>query len=183
LKHAVQAKGIAMGMGGRGWRRIAAFGAVAGLAAGLLVGQSLPATHVDNFQGKPRMIVISDIGNEPDDQMSLVRLLLYSNEMEIEALIATTSTWQRKATHPETMRALVEAYGHVRRKLLLNAKGWPEASDLMSRVYAGQSAYGLAATGDGKSSDGSKAIVRAVERDDPMDLPMGRRQYAGPGAN
>jgi hypothetical protein len=68
------------------------------------------------------------------------------------------------------MRALVEAYGQVRPNLLLNAQGWPEASDLMSRVYAGQTAYGLAATGDGKSSDGSKAIVRAIERDDPRPL-------------
>jgi len=135
-----------------------------------LSAQGLPPTHVDDFQGKPRMIVISDIGNEPDDQMSLVRLLLYSNEMDIEALIATTSTWQRKATHPETMRALVEGYGQVRPNLLLNAKGWPEASELMSRVYAGQTAYGLAATGEGKSSDGSKAIVRAVERDDARPL-------------
>ncbi|MGA2047602.1 MAG: DUF1593 domain-containing protein [Terracidiphilus sp.] len=170
LEHTVQSKGSAMRTGRRGWRRIAGLGGVVGLSAGLLVGQSLPPTHVDSFQGKPRMIVISDIGNEPDDQMSLVRLLLYSNEMDIEAMIATTSTWQRKATHPETMRALVEAYGQVRPNLLLNAKDWPEASELMSRVYAGQTAYGLAATGDGKSSDGSKAIVRAVERDDPRPL-------------
>ena len=149
------------------------FAALLGLAltsAGLLAGQALPQTHVDDFQGKPRMIVISDIGNEPDDQMSLVRLLLYSNEMDIEALIATTSTWQKKATHPETMRALVDAYGQVRPNLMLNAKGWPEASELMSRIYAGQTAYGMAATGDGKSSEGSRAIVRAVERDDPRPL-------------
>lgn len=40
------------------------------------------------FHGKPRVVVITDIGNEPDDQMSLVRLLLYSNELDIEALIS-----------------------------------------------------------------------------------------------
>lgn len=132
--------------------------------------QALPITHVDQFQGKPRVIVISDIGNEPDDQMSLVRLLLYSNELDIEALIATTSTWQRAATHPETMHKLVEAYGQVRSNLLLHARGWPEEGDLESRVYQGQTAYGLAATGEGKSSPGSNAIVHAVERDDPRPL-------------
>ena len=42
-----------------------------------------PAAPVDDFTGHPRLIVISDIGNEPDDQMSLVRLLLYSNESAI----------------------------------------------------------------------------------------------------
>jgi hypothetical protein len=126
--------------------------------------------HVDNFAGKPRMIVISDIGNEPDDQMSLVRLLLYSNELDIEALIASTSTWQRTLIHPETMHALVAAYGQVRPNLLLHAQGWPEAADLDRRIYPGQTAYAMAATGPGKSSPGSEAIVNAIERDDPRPL-------------
>ena len=129
--------------------------------AGVLAGQTLPPTHVDEFKGRPRVIVISDIGNEPDDQMSLVRLLLYSNELEIEGLIATTSTWQKTAVHPETMRQLIDAYGEVRSNLLLNAKGWPEAAKLASRVFAGQSGYGMAATGPGKLSDGAKDIIRA----------------------
>ncbi|MGD0629062.1 MAG: nucleoside hydrolase-like domain-containing protein [Terracidiphilus sp.] len=156
-------------MNRRSWRLI---GVLAGLAsgAGLVTAQGLPATHVDDFRGKPRVIVISDIGNEPDDQMSLVRLLLYSNELEIEGLIATTSTWQKTAIHPETMRKLVEAYGQVRPHLLLHAKGWPEAQELMGRIYAGQTAYGMAATGEQKSSEGAAAIVRAVERDDPRPL-------------
>jgi Protein of unknown function (DUF1593) len=132
--------------------------------------QSLTATHIDRFADKPRVVVISDIGNEPDDQMSFVRLLLYSNEFDIEAMIATTSTWQRKATHPETMRELIDAYERVRTNLLLHAKGWPEADDLRSRVFAGQSAYGMAAVGEGKSSEGSRAIVKALERDDPRPL-------------
>ena len=75
---------------GRSLGRVLAALAALAAWAGLMVGQGLPAAHVDDFQGKPRMIVISDIGNEPDDQMSLVRLLLYSNELDIEGLIATT---------------------------------------------------------------------------------------------
>ena len=126
--------------------------------------------HVDNFAGKPRVIVISDIGNEPDDQMSLVRLLLYSNELDIEALIASTSTWQRTLIHPETMHTLVSAYGNVRPNLLLHAQGWPETEDLDRRIYPGQTAYAMAATGAGKSSPGSEAIVRGIERDDPRPL-------------
>jgi Protein of unknown function (DUF1593) len=140
------------------------------IAATAFPGQSLPPTHVDSFTGKPRVVVISDIGNEPDDQMSFVRLLLYSNELDLEAMIATTSTWQKKATHPETMHQLIDAYAEVRSELLLNAKGWPEASELASHVYAGQTAYGLAATGAGKDSDGARAIVKAAEKDDPRPL-------------
>jgi hypothetical protein len=158
-----------MAMGRRGSQLTAVLASLTA-GAGLLVGQAPAPTHVDDFKGKPRMIVISDIGNEPDDQMSLVRLLLYSNELDIEGVIATTSTWQKAAIHPETMRKLVEAYGQVRPNLLLHAKGWPEAQELMSRVYAGQTAYGMAATGEGRSSEGSSAIVRAVERDDARPL-------------
>jgi hypothetical protein len=144
--------------------------AFAGIARNPLLAQPLPPTHIDDFAGHPRVVVISDIGNEPDDQMSFVRLLLYSNDLDIEAMIATTSTWQRTATHPETMRQLIDAYAQVRPNLLLNAKGWPDADSLRARVFTGQSAYGLAATGVGKSSDGAKAIVQAVERDDPRPL-------------
>ena len=53
------------------------------------------AAVVDSFHGKPRVLVLTDIGNEPDDQMSLTRFLLYSNEFDIEGLVATTSTWQK----------------------------------------------------------------------------------------
>jgi hypothetical protein len=135
-----------------------------------LNAQPLPATHVDDFTGHPRVIVISDIGNEPDDQMSLVRLLLYSNELDIEALIAATSTWQKTALHPETMHTLIAAYGEVRANLLLNAPGWPKAEDLDRRVASGQPAYGMAAVGEGKLSEGAQAIIRAVDRDDPRPL-------------
>ena len=159
----------------RGLRRRGLFSGAWTIVLALLTpssapAQPLPPAHVDNFTGHPRVVVISDIGNEPDDQMSFVRFLLYSNEFDVEATIAATSTWQKAATHPETMRALIEAYGQVRPNLLLNAKGWPEAADLLSRVHAGQPAYGLASTGTGKGSDGSRAIEQALERDDPRPL-------------
>jgi hypothetical protein len=138
--------------------------------AGSLAGQTLPPAHVDDFSGYPRVVVISDIGNEPDDQMSLVRLLLYSKEMEIEGLIASTSTWQKSAAHPETMRALIQAYGQVRPNLLLHAKGWPAAEDLDRRVFTGQTGYGMAATGAGKMSEGAEAIIRAVDHGEERPL-------------
>src|SRR5262249_48956465 len=63
--------------------------------AGYSTAQLPQPGNVDDFVGKPRVVVLSDIGNEPDDQMSFVRLLLYSNELDLESLIATTSTWQK----------------------------------------------------------------------------------------
>jgi hypothetical protein len=95
---------------------------------------------------------------------------MYSNELDIEGLIPTTSTWQKAASHPETMHALIQAYGQVKPNLMFHAQGWPEAAYLDDRVFPGQPAYGMAATGSGKSSAGSKAIIRAVDRDDPRPL-------------
>ena len=70
------------------------------LAAGPAAAQPLSPGYVDAFAGKPRVVVLSDMGNEPDDQMSFVRLLLYSNELDLEALVATTSTWQKGRSNP-----------------------------------------------------------------------------------
>ena len=132
---------------------------------------------VDRFSGHPRAIILSDIGNEPDDQKSLVRLLVYSSELDIEALIASTSIWQRNTSHPETLHALNEAYGQVRSNLMVHAKDWPTREDLDSRVFAGQPANGLEATGHGESSAGS----RAQRRQSPaVGLRIWRRQHAGP---
>ena len=37
---------------------------------------------------RPRLLVLTDIGGDPDDQQSLVRLMVYANEFEIEGLVA-----------------------------------------------------------------------------------------------
>ena len=38
------------------------------------------------FAAKPRAIVLTDIGGDPDDEESMIRFLLYSNEFDIEGL-------------------------------------------------------------------------------------------------
>src|SRR6188474_222554 len=67
---------------------------------------------------KPRLIVLTDIGGDPDDQQSLIRLMLYSNEFEIEGLVASASgtpgDLKAEVVRPELIREIVEAYGKVR---------------------------------------------------------------------
>jgi hypothetical protein len=140
------------------------------IAPACSTAQIVSVPSADTFSGKPRIAIISDMGNEPDDQMSFVRLLVYSNELDLEALIAATSTWQKTATHPETMHQLIDAYGQVRPNLLKHESGWPEAADLAKRVHPGQPGYGMAQTGAGKSSEGSQALIAAIEREDPRPL-------------
>jgi hypothetical protein len=134
-----------------------------GFFAGLaLVATPLSAQH--------RVAVLTDIGNEPDDQMSLVRLLLYSNEIDIEAMIATTSTWQKEKVSPEIIRQVVSAYGKVHPNLLLHANGWPSEAELDARIFSGQPSYGMAATGESKLSDGANAIIVAADKPDKRPL-------------
>jgi hypothetical protein len=59
---------------------------------------------------KERVVVLTDIENEPDDTQSVVRLLLYSDGLEIEGLVATTSTHMRTSVHSESLQALIAAY-------------------------------------------------------------------------
>lgn len=119
---------------------------------------------------KARLIVLSDIEADPDDSQSLVRLLLYANEIDIEGLVAITSTHMRAETHPETMRRIIDAYGQVRPNLAKHAAGYPAAQALAARVSVGQPAYGMAAIGPGKDTDGSRAIIAALDRPDPRPL-------------
>ncbi|MFM6852876.1 MAG: nucleoside hydrolase-like domain-containing protein [Sphingopyxis sp.] len=124
-----------------------------------------PAPQLPTAQ-RPRLIVLTDIGNEPDDQMSLVRLLLYANELDIEAIIAVTSTWQKDRVSPEIARGVITSYGAVRPNLLLHADGWPTAQTLLARLSTGIPAYGMAGMANAPLSDGARAIINAADADD-----------------
>ncbi len=139
-------------------------------AAPALVQFETGPQKLDNLPGRPRALVISDIGNEPDDQMSFVRFLLYSNEIDVEGLIAATSTWQKATTHPETMHQIIARFGQVLPNLLKHAAGWPSESDLDQKVRSGQPSYGMAAVGKGKSSPGSDLLIAAADREDSRPL-------------
>lgn len=83
------------------------------LATRNVTGQDVDMTKLQYIAEKPRVFVMTDILNEPDDQQSVVRYLLYSNEFDTRALCATTSTWLRERPHPDAIRKIVNAYGEV----------------------------------------------------------------------
>lgn len=124
------------------------------------------------YQNKPRVFVLSDIGNEPDDQMSLTRFLLYSNEMTIEGLVATTSTWQKKKVSPDMMELVVGHYAEVQPNLIKHDPAYPSAASLKSLIASGQADYGMAAVGEGKSTEGSRRLQRAIERSTDKNRPL-----------
>lgn len=119
---------------------------------------------------KPRVFVLTDIENEPDDAMSMVRFLTYANQFDIEGLIATTSIHQRNRVAPERIRRIVAAYGKVRDNLEKHEPGFPTGDHLRSLVGEGLAVYGMEGVGEGKDSPGSEMLIRSIDRDDPRPL-------------
>jgi len=115
---------------------------------------------------KQRVIVLTDISNEPDDEQSLVRFLVYSNEYDVEGMIATTSVWLKDKVRPDKIQERVEAYGQVRDNLAKHASGYPTTEHLLSVIKAGRSEFGLDGVGQGKSSEGSRHIIAALDKPD-----------------
>ena len=123
-----------------------------------------------NTWQKERAVILTDIENEPDDAMSLVRLMVYSNKIDIQALVATTSTHMRDRVCPKTIQRIVSAYGKVRDNLLLHEEGFPTMESLLDRIYTGVVAYGMKGVGKGFDSSGSEKIIELLNSDDERPL-------------
>jgi hypothetical protein len=128
----------------------------------------------EQASAKPRLLVLTDIGGDPDDQQSMIRLMTYANEFEIEGLIASAAgipgELKEDATHPDLIREIVEAYGKVRPNLLLHRQDYPAAGSLLDRVKSGNPRRGVKNIGAGHDTEGSRWIIKAVDRDDPRPL-------------
>ena len=141
--------------------------------------------RIDPHVAKPRLIVLTDIANEPDDQMSLVRLLVYSNQFDIEGLVATTSRHLRKGPRPDVIRTVIDAYAKVQPNLLKHEPGFPEA---VGAEQAGRRGSGWLRDGVGRrgQDDGRRGADRAgggVERSAAgVGDGVGRREHARAGA-
>jgi hypothetical protein len=119
---------------------------------------------------KPRLFVLTDIGGDPDDQMSMVRLMTYANHMEIEGLVATPPGGSSRPVNPQYIRQVVAAYGKVRDNLELHEPGFPSEAYLQERIAASLRLGDMEAVGEGKDSLGSDLLIRAADRDDPRPL-------------
>ena len=117
-----------------------------------------------------RVIILTDIEADPDDAQSLVRLLLYSNEVDIKGIVATTSVWQKTRIAPESIVKIIEAYGKVHSNLRKHEDGFPTAKALLKLVKRGLPKYGLLGVGDGNDSEGSDWIIRVLEEEDERPL-------------
>jgi len=119
---------------------------------------------------KNRVIILTDIEADPDDTQSLIRLLLYSNEIDIQGLIATTSCWHKTRVDPESIKKVIQAYGEVQPNLKMHEAGFPDTQALFMIVKQGIAEYGMLGVGDGKDSQGSDWIIKVLEEKDERPL-------------
>ena len=119
---------------------------------------------------KNRVIILTDIEADPDDTQSLVRLFLYSNQIQIKGLVATTSCWLQNRINPESIERVVQAFGEVQPNLLKHESGYPKAEELQALIKKGLPVYGMKGVGDGKDSEGSDWIIKVLEEKDDRPL-------------
>lgn len=129
-------------------------------------------------QKKPNVIVLTDIEADPDDTQSLIRFLLYSNQWNVEGLIATTSIHQKTYVAPESIAGVLEAYKQVQPNLTKHEAGFPAYEALIAKIKSGLAVYGMAGVGQGKDSPGSEWIVKVLER--PDNDPVWFTVWGGP---
>ncbi len=125
-----------------------------------------------------RLLILADMGNEPDEEQQMVHMIMCSNEFDLEGLIAVTGKFLQPAmadpfkqvTHPELFYPIIDAYEEILDNLKRHADGWHDPDDLRALVKAGQPEYGMGGVGTGKSSPGSERIVAALTNGDPRPL-------------
>lgn len=124
--------------------------------------------------GKPRLVVLTDIGGDPDDQQSLIRLLLYASEFDIEGIVASASgtpgELKRAVVRPDLIREIVQAYGKVFPNLSRHRGGYPAAERLLAIIKSGDPDRSLNALGEGHDTEGSRWIIAAGDREDSRPL-------------
>ncbi|KAL4865594.1 hypothetical protein BDV12DRAFT_188076 [Aspergillus spectabilis] len=95
------------------------------------------------IKNKPRVLVTSDIDNEPDDSESFVRYLLYTNEFGTEGLVPVIDNLNAH-THPNN--------------------GCPDPQTLSNLVKSGPEVYGLEALNPNiPLAEGTQLLISALD--------------------
>jgi len=119
--------------------------------------------------------------SDPDDVQSLIRLLLYANDLEIEALVASAGTLANIARKRNILDVL-DVYEQVQPNLIKHDPRYPTADTLRSVTWQGiDGAWGTpyfgvkgkpldTLLGEGKDTEASEAIIRVVDKPDPRPV-------------
>ena len=139
----------------------------------------IPGIHAEAVEPKTRdrLIVMADMGNEPDEEQQMAHLLMYANQVDLEGLIACSGKYLhadrtdgRVKVRPDLFHKLVDGYAQVVDNLAKHESGWPTADFLHSIIKSGTDEYGIEAVKSGRSNEASRLIESAILKDDPRKL-------------
>jgi hypothetical protein len=120
---------------------------------------------------RPRLAILTDIGGDPDDTQSLIRLLHYANEFEIEALLTSAAgvpgELKESITRPDLVHKVIDGYESVLPNFRKHAQGWSEAKELRQRVVSGNPHRGRDHIGEGHDTDGSRLLIKLIDSGTP----------------
>lgn len=98
--------------------------------------QSKNFNNNTTFSINPRVIVLTD--GEVDDQSSMVRFLLFANNMDIEAIIESNSVYQRNGHSKEGwLKKQLDAYEKDYQNLIKHDVSYPTADELRKKCFIG----------------------------------------------
>jgi hypothetical protein len=97
--------------------------------------------------------------------------MVYANEFEIEALVAsaagTPGELKEAITRPDLIREIVEAYEQVRPNLARHARRLADGRQLLERVVSGNPQRGRAHIGEDHDTAGSRLLVSRIDSGTP----------------
>jgi hypothetical protein len=102
-----------------------------------------------SIHAQPRVIAMTDIGGDPDDQQTMIRFLSYANEFDIKGLYATNT---RGNINVSVIKEMVTAWGSACDNLTRHADGWPTKEYLLSVIKAGLPVEGITWCGHGNGA-------------------------------
>jgi hypothetical protein len=114
-----------------------------------------------NAQKKPEVIILTDIGGDTDDEQSLVRLLLYSDMLDLKAICVTSRLEHGQDIKPELVYSQIEGYREVYSNLLLHSSEFPSPYYLESIVKEGQGDQSI--MGEGFDTEASDFIISVID--------------------
>jgi hypothetical protein len=127
-----------------------------------------------SFGQCPRLLITTDIGGDPDDQQSLVRLMVYSNEFDIEGIVTsasgTPSELKEAVVRPDLVEEIIRGYQSVYPNLLKHDAKFPNPEYLFSIVKKGNPHRGWDNVGNGHDTEGSEWIISQADKKDKRPL-------------
>lgn len=130
-----------------------------------------PVSLIADDDARPRLAVLTDIGGDPDDTQSLIRLMVYANELHIEALIASASgtrgELKEAITQPKLILDVIDGYERVLPNLMKHAGQWPLAGALKAVVKSGNPQRGRTAIGEHFDTEGSRWLTERIDSGTP----------------